>query len=75
MPKSFGCGTMTKSVREVRRILRRRGWIVVRQKGSHERWVSADGRRVTTVAGKGSATVPTGTLASIRRETGLEELR
>lgn len=51
------------------------GWIKVRQAGSHETWKSADGARVVTVAGKDSDTVPVGTLAAIRRATGLKELR
>lgn len=66
------CG---KKFREVRKALRAEGWIKVRQTGSHETWESADGARVVTVAGKDSDTVPAGTLAAIRRATGLRELR
>jgi predicted RNA binding protein YcfA (HicA-like mRNA interferase family) len=65
MPKTFG---------EVRRRLGDAGFEVVRQSGSHQAWRHVDGRRVT-VAGKDSKTVPAGTLASIRRATGLEDLR
>jgi predicted RNA binding protein YcfA (HicA-like mRNA interferase family) len=64
-----------KKFREVRRLLRAAGWIEVRRTGSHETWRSADGTRVVTVAGKDSNTVPAGTLAAMRRSTGIDELR
>ncbi len=66
---------MAKKFREVRKALRAEGWVKVRQAGSHETWESADGTRVVTVAGKDSDTVPVGTLAAIRRATGIDELR
>lgn len=66
---------MAKKFREVRKALRADGWTKVRQTGSHEIWECADGTRIVTVAGKDSDTVPTGTLAAIRRATGLRELR
>jgi predicted RNA binding protein YcfA (HicA-like mRNA interferase family) len=66
---------VAKKFREVRRALRDDGWIKVRQAGSHEIWESADRARVVTVAGKDSDTVPVGTLAAIRRATGLRDLR
>jgi predicted RNA binding protein YcfA (HicA-like mRNA interferase family) len=64
-----------KKYREVRASLRQAGWEVLRQRGSHEVWgrPGADVRIV--VAGKGSDTVPVGTLSSIRRASGLEHLR
>jgi predicted RNA binding protein YcfA (HicA-like mRNA interferase family) len=49
--------------------------IKVRQTGSHETWESADEARIVTIAGKESDTVPVGTLAAIRRATGLRDLR
>jgi len=66
-----------KKYREVRSALRRAGWTLLRTTGSHERWLSPDGASLVTVAGGGkdNREVPTGTLANIRRETGLEELR
>jgi predicted RNA binding protein YcfA (HicA-like mRNA interferase family) len=66
-----------KKYREVRLALRRAGWTLVRSTGSHERWLSPDGAHLVTVAGGGkdSREVPAGTLANIRRETGLKELR
>ena len=66
---------MAKKFREVRKALRAEGWVRVRQAGSHETWESADGTRVVTVAGKDSDTVPVGTLAAIRRVTGIRDLR
>jgi predicted RNA binding protein YcfA (HicA-like mRNA interferase family) len=67
---------MAKKYREVRKALRQDGWSVIRVTGSHERWGHPDGRR-TTVAGtgKGNQEVPRSTLAKIRRQTGLEDLR
>ena len=66
---------MAKKFGEVRKALRAEGWVKVRQAGTHETWESADGTRVVTVAGKDSDTVPVGTLAAIRRATGIDELR
>jgi predicted RNA binding protein YcfA (HicA-like mRNA interferase family) len=66
---------MPKKYSEVRRILRRAGSHKVRHAGSHEIWESPDGKIVVTVAGKGSDTVPVGTLAAMRRTTGMDELR
>lgn len=66
---------MPKEYREVRKLLRRAGWSRVRQSGSHETWLSRDGRRSVTVAGTDSDTVPAGTLAAMRRATGIRDLR
>lgn len=67
---------MAKKYREVRKALRKAGWSPVRTTGSHERWVHPDGRHVTVAgAGKPNTEVPAVTLASIRRTTGLEDLR
>jgi predicted RNA binding protein YcfA (HicA-like mRNA interferase family) len=66
---------MPKTYREVRRRLRSGGWSPVRQRGSHEVWRSPDGDRAIVVAGKNSAVVPPGTLASLRRATGYGDLR
>jgi predicted RNA binding protein YcfA (HicA-like mRNA interferase family) len=68
-------GRVGKKYREVRRALRKAEWTRVRQAGSHETGQSADGMRAVTVAVKDSDTVPPGTLAAIRRATGLENLR
>ncbi len=66
MPKTYG---------QVRQALRDAGWRVVRQKGSHQFWLSPDGTRAVSVAGKDSDTMAAETLASTRRRTGLEDLR
>lgn len=68
---------MPKKYRDVRRALRRSGWTLTRSTGSHEIWTSPDGDRTVTVAGGGKPNreVPTGTLATIRRETGIKDLR
>ena len=66
---------MPKKYREVRAALLRAGWEVVRQRGSHEVWAHRERSERIVVAGKDSATVPVGTLGSIRRASGLEHLR
>ena len=66
---------MAKKYREVRRLLKSTGWVKVRQAGSHETWQSPEGARLVTVAGKDSDTVPAGTLAAMRRATGVSDLR
>jgi predicted RNA binding protein YcfA (HicA-like mRNA interferase family) len=64
-----------KKYREVRAALRATGWDVLRQRGSHEVWGKPGGTARIVVAGKDSDTVPVGTLSSIRRASGLEQLR
>jgi predicted RNA binding protein YcfA (HicA-like mRNA interferase family) len=66
---------MPKKYREVRAALKEAGWQVVRQRGSHEIWARPGEEARIVVAGKDSATVPLGTLSSIRRASGLEHLR
>jgi len=66
---------MPKKYKEVRAALIDAGWTVVRQRGSHEVWAHPDHDARIAVAGKGSDTVPVGTLGSIRRASGLEQLR
>lgn len=67
---------MAKKYRDVKRALRAAGWRLDRTAGSHEVWRHPDGRRVVIPGGgKDNREVPTGTLASIRRDTGLEDLR
>ncbi|MFM8762815.1 MAG: type II toxin-antitoxin system HicA family toxin [Solirubrobacterales bacterium] len=62
-------------VREVEKKLRREGWAKFRQSGSHQVWKSRDGTRTAVVAGKASDTLSPGTLANIRRASGIEEFR
>jgi predicted RNA binding protein YcfA (HicA-like mRNA interferase family) len=66
---------MPKKYKEVRRALLDAGWLVIRQRGSHEIWAHPDRDQRLVVAGKDSDTVPAGTLGSIRRASGLEHLR
>jgi predicted RNA binding protein YcfA (HicA-like mRNA interferase family) len=51
------------------------GWNAVRQSGSHEVWAHPGHQVRIVVAGKDSDTVPVGTLSSIRRASGLDDLR
>ncbi len=67
---------MAKKYRDVRAALHNDGWTVARVSGSHEIWEHPDGRSVAVPGGgKDNREVPTGTLASIRRDTGLDQLR
>jgi predicted RNA binding protein YcfA (HicA-like mRNA interferase family) len=66
---------MPKKYRDVRQALLAAGWQLVRQRGSHEVWAHPDRPDRIVVAGKPSDTVPVGTLASIRKASGLEHLR
>lgn len=66
---------MAKKYKEIRRVLIANGWKVVPQAGSHEVWAHSDHEDRIVVAGKDSDTVPVGTLGSIRRASGLEDLR
>jgi predicted RNA binding protein YcfA (HicA-like mRNA interferase family) len=66
VPKKYG---------EVREALRQAGWQVVRRRGSHEVWAKPGEAARIVVAGKASDNVPVGTLSSIRKASGLEQLR
>jgi predicted RNA binding protein YcfA (HicA-like mRNA interferase family) len=70
-----GVAPVPKKYREVRAALSKAGWQVLRQRGSHEVWGKRDEGARIVFAGKDSDTVPVGTLASIRRASGLEQLR
>jgi predicted RNA binding protein YcfA (HicA-like mRNA interferase family) len=71
---SYGL-VMPRKYREVRADPLEAGWEVVRQRGSHEVWAHPQRPDRVVVAGKDSATVPVGTLGSIRKASGLEHLR
>ena len=64
-----------KTVRDVITALQAAGWIQVRRNGSHRQFRHAESRWTITVAGKPSKTLAPGTLADIRRKSGLKELR
>jgi len=55
---------------EVVRVLRRHGFILVDQRGSHQKWRHPEGRQII-VAQHGSKPIPIGTLKSIIKGSGL----
>ncbi|MBS1869893.1 MAG: type II toxin-antitoxin system HicA family toxin [Actinobacteria bacterium] len=66
---------MAKTVRQIEKILRAHGWTCERVVGSHRQWTHPDNPCVVTVPGTPGTEVPVGTLASIRRTTGIGQLR
>jgi predicted RNA binding protein YcfA (HicA-like mRNA interferase family) len=66
---------LAKKVREVAAALEAAGWEEVRRRGSHRQFRHPASRFTITLAGKPSATLAPGTLADIRRKSGLNELR
>ena len=58
-------------VKEFISLLERDGWIQVRQKGSHRQFRHPTKPGTVTVAGKPSADIPPGTLASALTQAGL----
>ena len=62
-------------VSAVIRALETDGWQVVRMRGSHRQFRHALKPGLVTVAGKPSAELPPKTLASIRKQSRLEDLR
>ncbi len=66
---------MAMRVREVVRALEANGWRQVRQKGSHRQFAHPERAEIVTVPGAPGKTLATGTLANIRRTSGLKELR
>jgi predicted RNA binding protein YcfA (HicA-like mRNA interferase family) len=66
---------MPKCVREVEKILREHGWTLARTVGSHRQFVHAGSPNVVTVPGARGKQIATGTLSSIRRASGIDELR
>ena len=56
--------------REVTKVLHKNGFVLVGQRGSHQKWRHANGRQVI-VADHGSKPVPIGTLKSIIEGSGL----
>jgi len=64
-----------KTVRQIERVLRKNGWTLARTVGSHRQFVHPDNPNVVTVPGAPGKQVATGTLSSIRRASGIDELR
>jgi predicted RNA binding protein YcfA (HicA-like mRNA interferase family) len=59
------------NAKEVIRVLRKHGFVLVGQRGSHQKWRHANGRQVI-VAMHGSKPIPIGTLKSIVEGSGLD---
>ena len=59
------------SAKEVVRVLRKHGFVLVGQRGSHQKWRHANGRQVI-VAMHGNKPIPIGTLKSIVEGSGLD---
>jgi predicted RNA binding protein YcfA (HicA-like mRNA interferase family) len=64
-----------KTYRQVEAALRRAGFVLERTTGSHSVWTRGQRSVIVPGGGKRGRTVPTGTLAAIRRQRGLDELR
>jgi predicted RNA binding protein YcfA (HicA-like mRNA interferase family) len=64
-----------KTVRQVERILRAHGWSLERVVGSHRQYVHPNNPHLVTVPGARGKQLAPGTLASIRRASGIKELR
>ena len=59
------------NAKEVVKVLRRHGFVLMGQSGSHQKWRHANGRQVI-VAMHGSKPIPIGTLKSIIEGSGLD---
>jgi predicted RNA binding protein YcfA (HicA-like mRNA interferase family) len=60
-----------RNAKEVIKVLRKHGFLLVSQAGSHQKWRHANGRQVI-VAMHGHKPIPIGTLKSIIDGSGLE---
>ena len=59
-------------VREVIKLLEKRGWYLARTKGSHRQFKNPKQSGTVTVSGKPNVDVPPGTLNSILKQAGLK---
>ncbi|HZF02509.1 MAG TPA: type II toxin-antitoxin system HicA family toxin [Methylomirabilota bacterium] len=59
-----------RNAKEVIKVLRKHGFVLVAQSGSHQKWRHENGRQVI-VAMHGSKPIPIGTLKSIIEGSGL----
>ena len=62
-------------VKQVIKILEANGWELMRINGSHRQYKHDHNPNVVTVSGKPNIDVPVGTLANVRRDSGVKELR
>jgi predicted RNA binding protein YcfA (HicA-like mRNA interferase family) len=60
-----------RTAQEVVKVLRKHGFALITQKGSHQKWRHANGRQVI-VAMHGNKPIPIGTLKSIVQGSGLD---
>ena len=60
-----------RNAKEVVKVLRRHGFVLIAQSGSHQKWRHENGRQVI-VAMHGSKPIPLGTLKSIIEGSGLD---
>ena len=60
-----------RNAKEVVKVLRRHGFLLIAQSGSHQKWRHENGRQVI-VAMHGSKPIPIGTLESIIEGSGLD---
>lgn len=58
--------------RELVRLIEDDGWVLHRQRGSHQQFNHPTKPGLVTIAGKPSADVPRGTAANILRQAGIE---
>ncbi len=72
IPSRSYAPAVPKTVREAEKLLRRNGWTLARTVGSHRPYVDALNPNVVGAPGK---QIATGTLASIRRASGIDEMR
>lgn len=59
-------------VKELIKSLEKDGWTIIRMRGSHRQYRHPEKTGTVTVAGKPSADIPPGTLASILKQAGLK---
>jgi predicted RNA binding protein YcfA (HicA-like mRNA interferase family) len=60
-----------RNAKEVVKVLRKHGFVLIAQSGSHQKWRHANGRQVI-VAMHGNKPIPIGTLKSIIEGSGLD---
>ncbi len=66
MPKLY-------SSKEIVKVLLRRGFIFISQKGSHQKYRKAGSKTLTVIIPADRKEIPTGTFRSILRQSGLDE--
>ncbi len=59
-------------VRDVIKMIEKKGWFIVRTKGSHRQFKHKTKKGLVTIAGKPSAELAPGTLNSVLRQAGLK---